>query len=144
MQNTKIWPNQSSSVGTSGKQPSFVSDCNNFWDDDFIIFHLSRPSLAKDLQWFDSRKPPPPVSYTMSSHFGWSLITEDLTVQSTSAQNHLPTHPPTQRPVEYLPSRRWLGGGWKSAGGVSYCYMKTVQFTASSTSLLTVSCFRFR
>ena len=76
----------------------------------------------------------------MSSHFGWSL-TESLTVQPTSAQS---TYPRTQRPIEYLPNRWWSGGGWKSVGGVSCCYMKAVQYPRSSTSLLTVFCFHFR
>ena len=79
-----------------------------FGDDDFIIFHMSRPPLAKDLLWFDSCVRPPPVSDTMSSHFAVVAYYGrfDCTEYFSSKA---PTHH-AQRPIEYLPSRWWLGG----------------------------------
>ena len=103
-----------------------------------MIFHLSTPPLTKDLLWFDSRKRPPPVSDHYVFTF-WVVAYGkfDCTAYFSSKS---PTHPPTQRPIKYLPRRWWLGGGWKSAGGVSCCCKKAVQ-CPTSLRLFFSQCF---
>ena len=65
-----------------------------------------------------SRKQHYVFTFWVVAHYGTIDCTEYFSSKA-------PTHPPTQRSIEYLPSRWWLGGGWKSAGGVSCCYSWT-------------------
>ena len=137
MQNTKIWPSQSSTAGISRKQPSLVSDCDNFWGWRFYNFPFVKTSTCK-------RPPMVRFSWVTTSRkrklclhiLGGRLLCKDWLYRVLQLKGTYPSCPKTHTRA---------GGGWVEGGSRQAALVAVVrkQFSTQHLRLLFSQCFVF-